>query len=159
MLALRPQARFGGQPGRKARLLGRRSSREPRGGANARGRNKSRPYEQIVRFGPIGTTATIRAAVGRDALIPPHPAPPQTPAGGCGIALPPVGADSISARFAAARTPTGGINPAPTTGGEARGHSENCGPCIIADLCRGRCSHRPGTPRRKPAGGVAAGQP
>ena len=26
MLALRPQARFGGQPGRKARLLGRRSS-------------------------------------------------------------------------------------------------------------------------------------
>ena len=32
MLALRPQARFGGQPGRKARLLGRRSSRKPCGG-------------------------------------------------------------------------------------------------------------------------------
>ena len=105
MLALRPQARFGGQPGRKARLLGRRSSREPHGGANARGRDKSRPYEQIVCFGPIETAATTRAAVGRDALIPPHPAPPLAPAGGCGFALPPVGADSISARFAAARGP------------------------------------------------------
>ena len=38
MLALRPQARFGGQPGRKARLLGRRSSRGLCGGARFRGR-------------------------------------------------------------------------------------------------------------------------
>ena len=79
MLALRPQARFGGQPGRKARLLGRRLSREPRGGANAHGRDKSRPYEQILCVGPIGTTATIRAAVGRDAPIPPNPAATQGP--------------------------------------------------------------------------------
>ena len=105
MLALRPQARFGGQPGRKARLLGRRSSREPRGGANAHGRDKSRPYEQILCFGPTGMPATTRAAVGRDAPITPNPAPPPTPAGGRGFALPPVGADSISARFAAARGP------------------------------------------------------
>ena len=71
MLALRPQARFGGQPGLKARLLGRRSSREPRGGANARGRDKSRPYEQILCFGPTGTAAATRATVGRGALTPP----------------------------------------------------------------------------------------
>ena len=38
MLALRPQARFGGQPGRKARLLGRRSSRG-RGGCGKAPRN------------------------------------------------------------------------------------------------------------------------
>ena len=71
MLALRPQARFGGQPGRKARLLGRRSSRGPRRAANVR---------------PNGTAITLRAAVGRGALTPPDPAPlPQTPAGGYGI--------------------------------------------------------------------------
>ena len=64
MLALRPQARFGGQPGRKARLLGRRSSRGPRRAANAR---------------PNGTAITLRAAVGRGALTPPDPAAPQTP--------------------------------------------------------------------------------
>ena len=82
MLALRPQARFGGQPGREARLLGRRSSREPHGGANARGRDKSRPYEQILCFGQTGTATATRAAVGRDALIPPDPAVAQGPAGG-----------------------------------------------------------------------------
>ena len=64
MLALRPQARFGGQPGRKARLLGRRSSRGPRRAANVR---------------PNGTAITLQAAVGRGALTPPDPAAPQTP--------------------------------------------------------------------------------
>ena len=64
--------------------------RTPRTGANAR---------------PKRMPATIRAAVGRDAPITPNPAPPPTPAGGRGFALPPVGADSISARFAAARGP------------------------------------------------------
>ena len=53
------------------------SSREPRGGANAHGRDKSRPYEQILRFGPTGTAAAARVAVGRDALIPPDPAAAQ----------------------------------------------------------------------------------
>ena len=77
MLALRPQARFGGQPGHKARLLGRRSSREPRGGANAHGRDKSRPYEQILCFGPPGLPAITWAAVGRDV---PHPAAPRAAA-------------------------------------------------------------------------------
>ncbi len=54
MLALRPQARFGGQPGRKARLLGRRSSRGHCGGVGFRGRDESRPYESILCFGPTG---------------------------------------------------------------------------------------------------------
>ena len=52
------------------------------GGAGPRGRDKSRPYESILRFRPFGTTATARATVGRDALIPPHPAPPQCSEGG-----------------------------------------------------------------------------
>ena len=71
MLALRPQARFGGQPGRKARLLGRRSSRGHCGGAGFRGRDESRPYEQILCFGLTGIAAATRAGVGRGALTPP----------------------------------------------------------------------------------------
>ena len=47
--------------------------------ANPRGRDKSRPYGQILRFEPTETAPPTRAAVGRDALIPPHPAPPQPP--------------------------------------------------------------------------------
>ena len=77
MLALRPQARFGGQPGRKARLLGRRSSRGVCGGAGFRERNKSRPYEYFLCFGPNGRAASARADVGRDALIPPDLAAAQ----------------------------------------------------------------------------------
>ena len=115
MLALRPQARFGGQPGRKARLLGRRSSREPRGGANAHGRDKSRPYEQILCFGPIGTAATTRASVGRDALIPPDPAAAQTPAGGYGIRP-----------YGRRRMPRPTRKPRPP---------------VTTNLCRGRCLH------------------
>ena len=52
------------------------------GGAGLCGRDKSRPYESILRFRPFGTTATARVTVGRDALIPPHPAPLQCSAGG-----------------------------------------------------------------------------
>ena len=37
------------------------------GGAGARGRDKSRPYESILCFGPSGAAATARATVGRDA--------------------------------------------------------------------------------------------
>ena len=44
------------------------------GGANARGRDQSRPYELILCFGPTGTVAATRTTVGRDAPIPPHPA-------------------------------------------------------------------------------------
>ena len=66
-----------------------------------------------------------------------------------------VGADSISARFAAARTPAGGINPAPTADGGSAANRENSGPRVITNLCRGRCLHRPGSPAaaRTPAGG------
>src|SRR5699024_9123803 len=42
------------------------------------GRSKSRPYESILCFGPAGTAAATRTAAGRDALIPPDPAGPQT---------------------------------------------------------------------------------
>ena len=55
------------------------SSRETLRRANACGRDKSRPYGQILCFEPTGMAPPTRAAVGRDALIPPHPAPPRTP--------------------------------------------------------------------------------
>ncbi len=58
---------------------------------------------------------TTRATVGRDALIPPHPAAAQTPAGGYGIR--PYGRRRI---------------PRPT--GKPR-------PPVTTNLCRGRCSH------------------
>ena len=40
------------------------------------------PTNKMLCFGPTGTIATARATVGRDALVPPHPAPPQCSAGG-----------------------------------------------------------------------------
>ena len=44
---------------------------------------------------------------------------------------------------------------APTTNGGPAAKRENRGPAVISDLCRGRCSHRPGNPaaRQGPAGG------
>ena len=71
-----------------------------------------------------------RAAVGRDALIPPHPAPPRTPAGGYGIR--------------------------PTTNGGRAANRKTAKPCVTSNPCRGRCSHRPGGPyaARMPAGGM-----
>ena len=62
----------------------------------------------------------FRAAVGRDALIPPHPAAAQTPAGGYGIR--------------------------PYDRRRACGQTGNRGANGIANLCRGRCLHRPGNP-------------
>ena len=64
------------------------------------------------------------------------PAPSQTP----------VGADSISARFAAAGAPAGGINPSPTNHGRPAANRGKRGLAVISDLCRGRCSHRPADP-------------
>ena len=64
---------------------------------------------------------TTRAFVGRDALIPPHSAAAQTPAGGYGIR--PYGRRRI---------------PRPT--GKPR-------PCVTTNPCRGRCLHRPGDVR------------
>ena len=92
------------------------SSRGHCGGVRSRGRDKSRPYESILCFGPTGKTR--RRGVLREGHGPPlqtgvsievnretaNRPTPQTR----------VGADSISARFAAPQTPAGGINPAPT---------------------------------------------
>ena len=164
--------------------------------------------------------ASIRAAVGRDAPIPPDPAAVRTPAGGYGIRpysqrqVPrPTGkrhshvitnlcrgrCSHRPGNPAAARTPAGGINPAPTNkfyvsykwegrgrpGGRRAGcpippdpaaartsaggygippYSQRKMPRstgkrhshVITNLCRGRCSHRPGNPAaaRTPAGGI-----
>ena len=49
-----------------------------------------------------------------------------------------VGADSISARFAAPQTPAGGIHPSPTANGGSAANRENSGPRVITNLCRGR---------------------
>ena len=59
------------------------------------------------------------------------PAPSQTP----------VGADSISARFAAAQGSAGGINPSPTNHGRPAANRGKRGLAVISDLCSGRCSH------------------
>ena len=60
------------------------------------------------------------------------------------------------ADIAAARTPTGGINPAPTNRDKARDQPGKREPGNVANLCRGRCSHRPAdlAPPRTPAGGI-----
>ena len=78
-----------------------------------------------------GICGTYKMTVGRDALTPPHPAPPQTPAGG--------------------------INPSPTNRNKRRGQRENNKPCDITNPCRGRCLHRPGNPAppQTPAGGIS----
>ena len=79
------------------------------------GRDKSRPYESILCFGPTGTAAATRAAVGRDA-------PSRRPRGGADVPIlkfprcggrerPPYGAGENAAanrEIAAARTPAGG---------------------------------------------------
>ena len=64
------------------------------------------------------------------------PAPSQTP----------VGADSISARFAARQGSAGGINPSPTNHGRPSAKRAKRGPAVISGLCRGRCLHRPAGP-------------
>ena len=77
-------------------------------------------------------------AVGRDALIPPHPAPPQTPAGG--------------------------INPSPTNQRRARGQPGNRKPCGRTTPCRGRfhigpacaAANTPGGYRIRPYNGFPA---
>ena len=95
-----------------------------------RGRDKSRPYEQILCFGP---NRNGRSPPGRRRAGCPHPAGP--PAG--------------------AKTPGGyGIRPydrrrAPRPTGKLR-------PCHTTNPCRGRCLHRPGDPAspQGSAGGI-----
>ena len=97
-----------------------------------RGRAHGPPLQTAanLRFGPTGMAPPTRAAVGRDALIPPHPAPPRTPAGGYGIR--------------------------PYNQRRARGQPGNRKPCVTSNPCRGRCLHRPGGPyaARTPTGGI-----
>ena len=68
-----------------------------------------------------GICGTYKMTVGRDALIPPHPARRNTR--GRAMALP--------------------YDPR-----RARGQPGKCEPGDAATPCRGRCSHRPGQPRR-----------
>ena len=110
-----PAGAFRRPTGPQARLLGRRSSREPRGGARSRGRAMALPYKPWRTPGQTGRARAPRAAVGRDALIPPDPA--------------------------AAGTPAGGINPSPTNHEGPAAKRANRGPAVISGLCRGRCLH------------------
>ena len=147
------------------------------GGAGPRGRDESRPYESILRFRPFGTTATARATVGRDALIPPHPAPPQCSAGGPWPSPTNRGKHGCPAGKHKPRgqppSPCRGAHCAP---GRPFRHAaffkrqpavrqslrHGLQPCHLPltreaklpqtprdpqPLCRGQCSHRPGKPR------------
>ena len=84
------------------------------------GRDKSLPYKSRKTTRQTGTAVTTRASVGRDALIPPDPTAAQIPTGGYGIH--PYGRRRI---------------PRPT--GKPRSRR-------TANLCRGRCLHRPADP-------------
>ena len=175
------------------------SSREPRGGTGFPGRDlrpksrrcaavglrnapaggiKSRPYESILCFGPTGTAAATRAAVGRDA---PHPA---GPCGGADVPIlklprcggrerPPYGAGANAAADRKIAAGVGfcgrGHGPPLRTAANARPNGKPQ-PCGIANPCRGRCLHRPGnlaaarTSRRgisglRAAAGAAVGPP
>ena len=78
------------------------------------------PLQTTENDRPNRTAATTRASVGRDAPIPPDPTAAQIPTGGYGIH--PYGRRRM---------------PRPT--GKPR-------PPVTTNLCRGRCSHRPGNP-------------
>ena len=73
------------------------------------------PLQTMANARPNGKGTRPRAAVGRDALIPPDPA--------------------------AAGTPAGGINPSPTNHGRPAANRGKRGPAVISGLCRGRCLH------------------
>ena len=148
------------------------------GGAGPRGRDKSRPYGPGETLRPNANPALpypcrgahcapgrpLRHAASfkrqpavrqslRHGLRPCHlpltreAKPPQTPR----YPAPPC-ADSISARFAVAQSPAGGINPAPTDRGKPCGRPQTP---RCRTPCRGRCSHRPGDPAppQTPPGG------
>ena len=117
---------------RKARLLGRRSSREPRDAANARGRDESRPYgpggKSAANRNPRATATHVGAHIvrpgnpaaargfGRGMPLPYTPSGHDRPNGTAAAARTAVGRDAlIPPKPAAAQTPAGGINPSPTT--------------------------------------------
>ena len=70
-----------------------------------------------------GICGTYKMTVGRDALIPPHPAPPQAPAGG--------------------------INPSPTNHGRPAANRENANPAMPQPPVGDDARIVPGTPRRR----------
>ena len=76
-----PAGAFRRPTGPQVRLLGRRSSRGVCGGVGF-GRGMPLPYMASGHDRPNGLAAAARANVGRDALIPPHPAARQGSAGG-----------------------------------------------------------------------------
>ena len=121
-----PAGAFRRPTGPQVRLLGRRSSRGVRGGVGFRGRGMPLPYMASGHDRPNGLAAAARANVGRDALIPPHPA-----AAGMFPVLNFNGAAGVNAR--------------PTDPGKPGGHPGKCNPrSHCKHPCRGRCSHRPG---------------
>ena len=73
------------------------------------------PLRTMANTRPNGKGTRPRTAVGRDALIPPHPAAAQTPAGGYGIR--------------------------PYDQRQARGQTGKPRPRVITNPCRGRCLH------------------
>ena len=96
------------------------------------------PYTPSGYVRPTGTPAAARANVGRDALIPPHPAAAQTPAGGMNPAPTDRGNPATNRKPRATATyvgddarivpgnpampqgPRGGHGPPPQTPGNAR---------------------------------------
>ena len=155
------------------------SSRNPRAAANAPGGYRIRPYMAFLApetRGFSGICGTYKTTVGRDALIPPHPALLRTPRADmesaptwcssrrkhaafpvCETYKMTVGRDAlIPPHPAPPQTPAGGINPSPTNQRRARGQPGKRKPCAMTNPCRGRCSHRPGNPAipQTPAGGI-----
>ena len=138
----------------------------PRHRNPCRGRCSHRPGNPAMLQGPreghdppLQTPANARsnrgdtslgAVVGRDALIPPHPAAAQTPAGGMNPAPTDRGNPAAQPQTPRCHNPCRGAHCAP---GQPRGR-----PQIPRhrNPCRGRCSHRPGNPvvTQGPAGGL-----
>ena len=93
--------------GRTTPCRGRFHIGPARAAANAPGGYRIRPYMAFLApetRGFPGICGTHKTTVGRDALIPPHPALPQAPAGG--------------------------INPSPTTNGGSAANRETANPAI-----------------------------
>ena len=136
------------------------SSRGPRAAARPAGGVNPSP---TTNGGPATNreAATTRTAVGRDALIPPGSALSQVSAGGInpspttngGSAAKPDSRNHPGGRRAGCPHPAGTRAAANTHGriwnpplrnGKACGQPGSRTLCGIANLCRGRCLHRPG---------------
>ena len=153
--AANPRGRIWNPPYNQRRARGQPENRKPCVTSNpCRGRCSHRP----------GGPYAARMPAGGMPLIPPHPAPPRTPAGGYGIRpynqrrargqpgnrKPCVTSNPCRGRCShrpggpyAARTPAGGYGIRPYNQRRVRGQPGNRCPCVIINFCRGRCSHRP----------------